>query len=64
MLLNPGPCIYYSWPPTLHRTWKCNYFSKQKLLNTFSHQQVEQPCDFYQCPAEHMSRRVGVFILL
>ncbi|CAI9605680.1 unnamed protein product, partial [Staurois parvus] len=28
-------------------------------LNTFSHQQSEQSCDFYQCPAE----LVGVFIL-
>ncbi|CAI9577880.1 unnamed protein product, partial [Staurois parvus] len=34
-------------------TWKCNYFSKYKLLNTFSHQQLEQCCDFYQCSAEH-----------
>ncbi|CAI9620591.1 unnamed protein product, partial [Staurois parvus] len=24
-----------------------------KLLNTFSHQQLEQSCDFYQCLAEH-----------
>ncbi|CAI9552226.1 unnamed protein product, partial [Staurois parvus] len=24
-----------------------------KLLNTYSHQQLEQSCDFYQCPAEH-----------
>ncbi|CAI9570535.1 unnamed protein product [Staurois parvus] len=23
-----------------------NYFSKYKLLNTFSHQQLEQSCDF------------------
>ncbi|CAI9578547.1 unnamed protein product, partial [Staurois parvus] len=23
--------------------------SKYKLLNTFSHQQLEQSCDFYQC---------------
>ncbi|CAI9546407.1 unnamed protein product, partial [Staurois parvus] len=50
----PGPCIHYIWSPTGHRTWKCNYFSKYKLLNTFSHQQLEQSCDFYQCPAEHM----------
>ncbi|CAI9585186.1 unnamed protein product, partial [Staurois parvus] len=27
--------IYYIWSPTVHRTWKCNYFSKYKLLNTF-----------------------------
>ncbi|CAI9600404.1 unnamed protein product, partial [Staurois parvus] len=31
-------------------TWKCNYFSKYKL-NTFSHQQLEQSCDFYLCPS-------------
>ncbi|CAI9540040.1 unnamed protein product [Staurois parvus] len=37
VLLNPGPCIHYIWYPTVHRTWKCNYFSKYKLLNTFSH---------------------------
>ncbi|CAI9611441.1 unnamed protein product, partial [Staurois parvus] len=30
----PGPCIHYIWSPTVHRTWKCNYFSKYKLLNT------------------------------
>ncbi|CAI9562232.1 unnamed protein product, partial [Staurois parvus] len=34
-------------------TWKCNYYSKYKLLNTFSHQQLEQSCDFYKCPAEY-----------
>ncbi|CAI9570551.1 unnamed protein product, partial [Staurois parvus] len=44
----PGPCIHYIWSPTVHTTWKCNYFSKYKLLNTFSHQQLEQACDFYQ----------------
>ncbi|CAI9562284.1 unnamed protein product, partial [Staurois parvus] len=49
----PGPCILYIWSPTVHRAWKCNYFSKYKLLNTFSHQQLEQSCGFYQCPAEH-----------
>ncbi|CAI9535352.1 unnamed protein product, partial [Staurois parvus] len=27
------------WSPTVHRTWKFNYFSKYKLLNNFSHQQ-------------------------
>ncbi|CAI9583382.1 unnamed protein product, partial [Staurois parvus] len=37
--LNPGPCIHFIWSPTVHKTWKCNYFSKYKLLNTFSHQQ-------------------------
>ncbi|CAI9566006.1 unnamed protein product, partial [Staurois parvus] len=25
-----------------YRAWKFNYFSKYKLLNTFSHQQLEQ----------------------
>ncbi|CAI9537387.1 unnamed protein product [Staurois parvus] len=30
MLLNPGPCIHYIWSPTVHRTWKCNYFSIYK----------------------------------
>ncbi|CAI9574766.1 unnamed protein product [Staurois parvus] len=35
--LNPGPCIHYIWSPTVNRTWKRNYFSKYKLLNTFSH---------------------------
>ncbi|CAI9577009.1 unnamed protein product, partial [Staurois parvus] len=38
--------IHYIWSPTVHRTWKCNYFSKYKLLNTFSHQNLEQFCDF------------------
>ncbi|CAI9589589.1 unnamed protein product, partial [Staurois parvus] len=38
----PGPCIHYIWSPTVHRTWKCNYFSKYKLLITFSHQQLKQ----------------------
>ncbi|CAI9549648.1 unnamed protein product, partial [Staurois parvus] len=39
--------------------------SKYKLLNTFSHQQLEQSCDFYQCPAEHWLKPVGgVFFLL
>ncbi|CAI9599891.1 unnamed protein product, partial [Staurois parvus] len=43
----PRPCIHYIWSPTVHRTWKCNYFSKYKLLNTFSHQQsIVQSCDF------------------
>ncbi|CAI9602279.1 unnamed protein product, partial [Staurois parvus] len=42
----PGPCILYTWSPTVHRTWKCNYFSKYKLLNTFSQQQLEQSYDF------------------
>ncbi|CAI9533280.1 unnamed protein product, partial [Staurois parvus] len=36
--------IHYIWSPTVHRTWKYNYFSKYKLLNTFSHQQLEQSC--------------------
>ncbi|CAI9619250.1 unnamed protein product, partial [Staurois parvus] len=35
----PGPCIHYIWSPTVHTTWKCRYFSKYKLLITFSHQQ-------------------------
>ncbi|CAI9615850.1 unnamed protein product, partial [Staurois parvus] len=38
----PGPCIHYIWSPTVHRTWKYNYFSKYKVLKTFSHQQLEQ----------------------
>ncbi|CAI9605696.1 unnamed protein product, partial [Staurois parvus] len=39
--------IQYIRSPTVHNiTWKCNYFSKYKLLNTFSHQQLEQSCDF------------------
>ncbi|CAI9559217.1 unnamed protein product [Staurois parvus] len=41
---------------------KCNYFSNYKLLNTFSHQQSGQSCDFYQCPAENWVKFVGVFI--
>ncbi|CAI9591617.1 unnamed protein product, partial [Staurois parvus] len=45
-LVSHGPCIHYIWSPTVHRTWKCNYFSKYKLLNTFPHQQLEQSCDF------------------
>ncbi|CAI9531633.1 unnamed protein product, partial [Staurois parvus] len=42
----PGACIHYIWSPTVHITWKCNYFTKYKLLNTFSHQQLKQSCDF------------------
>ncbi|CAI9616130.1 unnamed protein product, partial [Staurois parvus] len=53
VLLNPGPCFHYIWSPTVHRTWKCNYFSKYKLLNTISHQKLEKSCDFYLCPAHH-----------
>ncbi|CAI9536155.1 unnamed protein product [Staurois parvus] len=34
VLLNPGPCFHYIWSPTVHTTWKCNYFRKYKLLNT------------------------------
>ncbi|CAI9594440.1 unnamed protein product, partial [Staurois parvus] len=41
----PGPRIHYIWSPTVHITWKCNYFIKYKL-NTFSHQKLEQSCDF------------------
>ncbi|CAI9585713.1 unnamed protein product, partial [Staurois parvus] len=53
------------WSPTEHTTWKCNYFSKYKLLNTFSHHQLEQSCDFYQCSAVHWLKLVGgVFFLL
>ncbi|CAI9537777.1 unnamed protein product, partial [Staurois parvus] len=59
----PGPCIHYIWSPTVHRTWKCNYFSKYKLLNNFSHQQLEHSCDLYQCPAEHWLKIGEVFIL-
>ncbi|CAI9535505.1 unnamed protein product, partial [Staurois parvus] len=59
VLLNSGACIHYIWSfPTVHRTWKCNYFSKYKLLNILSHQQLEQSCDFYQCPAEHRLKLV------
>ncbi|CAI9540411.1 unnamed protein product, partial [Staurois parvus] len=59
------PCIHYICSPTVHTTWKSNYFSKYKLLNTFSHQQLEQSCDLYQCPEEHMLKHVGeVFFLL
>ncbi|CAI9563202.1 unnamed protein product, partial [Staurois parvus] len=42
----PQTLHHYIWTPTVHTTWKCNYFSKYKLLNTFSHQQLEQSCDF------------------
>ncbi|CAI9586542.1 unnamed protein product, partial [Staurois parvus] len=40
----PEACIHYIQSPTVHRTWKCNYFSKYKLLKTFSHQQLKQSC--------------------
>ncbi|CAI9563116.1 unnamed protein product, partial [Staurois parvus] len=30
------------WSPTVHKTWQCNYFSKYKLLNTFSHQAMKK----------------------
>ncbi|CAI9606333.1 unnamed protein product, partial [Staurois parvus] len=32
--------IHYIWSPTVLTTWKCNYFSKYKLLNNFSHQKA------------------------
>ncbi|CAI9595776.1 unnamed protein product, partial [Staurois parvus] len=35
----PAPCIHDIWSPTVHTTWKYNYITKYKLLNTFSHQQ-------------------------
>ncbi|CAI9564015.1 unnamed protein product [Staurois parvus] len=38
-LVSHRPDIHYIWSPTVHRTLKCNYFSKYKLLNTFCHQQ-------------------------
>ncbi|CAI9577021.1 unnamed protein product, partial [Staurois parvus] len=58
----PGPCIHYIWSPTVHTTWKCNYFSKYKLLNTISHQDLDESCD---CPTEHWLKLVGgVFFLL
>ncbi|CAI9606955.1 unnamed protein product, partial [Staurois parvus] len=63
-LVSHRPCIHEIWSPTVHRTWKCKYFSNYKLLHTFSHQQLEQSCDFYQCPAVHWLKLVGgVFIL-
>ncbi|CAI9543541.1 unnamed protein product, partial [Staurois parvus] len=40
-LVSPRPCIHYICSPTVHRTWKCNYVSKYKLLNTFSGQQYK-----------------------
>ncbi|CAI9539716.1 unnamed protein product, partial [Staurois parvus] len=55
------PAFTLSGLPQYTQTWKCNYFSKYKLLNTFSHQQLRQSCD---CPAEHWLKLVGVFILL
>ncbi|CAI9564479.1 unnamed protein product [Staurois parvus] len=64
-LISHRPCIHYIWSPTVHRKWKHNYFSKYKLLNTFSNQQLEQSSDFYQYPAEHWLKCVGgVFFLL
>ncbi|CAI9566401.1 unnamed protein product, partial [Staurois parvus] len=52
------------WSPTAHTTWKCNYFSKYKLLTTFSHQQLEQSCDFSQYSAEHWLKLVGGVLFL
>ncbi|CAI9603030.1 unnamed protein product, partial [Staurois parvus] len=52
----PRPCIHYIWSPTVHTTWQCNYFSKYKLLNTFSHQQLQQSCDF-SCALVKVCRR-------
>ncbi|CAI9542453.1 unnamed protein product, partial [Staurois parvus] len=57
-LVSHKPCIHYIWSPTAHKTWKYNYFSNYKLLNTFSHQQLEQSCDFYQRSAEHWLKLV------
>ncbi|CAI9610645.1 unnamed protein product [Staurois parvus] len=58
-LVSHRPCIHYIWSPTVHRSWKHNYFRKYNLLNTFSHQQLEQSCDFYLCPAEHCLKLEG-----
>ncbi|CAI9563203.1 unnamed protein product, partial [Staurois parvus] len=33
-LVSHRSCIHYIWSPTVHRAWKCNYFSKYKMLNT------------------------------
>ncbi|CAI9585253.1 unnamed protein product [Staurois parvus] len=33
------------------------------MLNTLSHQQLEQSCDFYQCPAEHWLQLIAEYIL-
>ncbi|CAI9538321.1 unnamed protein product, partial [Staurois parvus] len=38
-LFSHRPCIHYIWSPTVDTKWKCNYCSKYKLLNIFSHQQ-------------------------
>ncbi|CAI9575079.1 unnamed protein product, partial [Staurois parvus] len=49
--------IHYIWSPTVHRTWKCNYFSKYKLLNTFSSAVYSSRVT----SAEHWLKLVGVF---
>ncbi|CAI9609742.1 unnamed protein product [Staurois parvus] len=49
--------MHYIQSPTVHTTWKCNYFSKYKLLNTFSHQQLEQSCDFSRALVKACRRR-------
>ncbi|CAI9555906.1 unnamed protein product, partial [Staurois parvus] len=63
-LVSHRPCIHYIWSPTVHTTWKYNYFSNYKPLNTFSHQQLKQSCDLYQCPVEHSLKLVRVLFLL
>ncbi|CAI9598872.1 unnamed protein product, partial [Staurois parvus] len=55
-LVSHRPCIHCICSPTVHRIQKCYYFSKYKLLYTFSHQQLQQSCDFSRALAKACRR--------
>ncbi|CAI9588600.1 unnamed protein product, partial [Staurois parvus] len=50
----PDPAFTISGLPQYTEQGIAINLVKYKLLNTFTHQQLEQSCDFHQCPAEHM----------
>ncbi|CAI9610130.1 unnamed protein product, partial [Staurois parvus] len=44
-MISHRPCIHYIWSPT-DPAFTISGLPQCKLLNTFSHQQLEQSCDF------------------
>ncbi|CAI9618457.1 unnamed protein product, partial [Staurois parvus] len=49
----PDPAFTISSLPQYTQHGNAIILVNIKLLNTFSHQQLEQSCDVYQCPVEH-----------